>query len=325
MKKYLLHILLLCTLSGFSQIAKYNHFPTMKPHHILDAKLDDISFAYSMRLLESDYEGPIIRLRYTTYTLFLFPTNHYQDFSWGENDIVDIVAINAWRNGNDVFVHTWYDQSGQGRDAVQATLDKQPQFYPDASNPYFEGDGNNDCLTIDTPNGVQDVTNAGKEETVITVMRATNRNQHSFGVLTSSDRWSVHINWRDGNLYFDPGYCCNSTRSFSNNGNVNTWENYSFIRTSTNVIARSGGTQRFNGTHTTGRCTRTEDFAIGWATGNGPTYYSSTGFNEFIMYKTDIITTQVQEIEKNSITFWNLYFFYYEETNITIFVHHYVT
>ena len=47
----------------YGQIANYNHYPTIKPSHILDEKLTDISFAFSMRVLESDYTGAIVRLR----------------------------------------------------------------------------------------------------------------------------------------------------------------------------------------------------------------------------------------------------------------------
>jgi hypothetical protein len=295
---FLFTVCLVCN-DSWSQIASYNQFPTHKPSHILDEKLTSISFSFSMRVLESDYTGPIIRLRRAS-------DNAEQDFSWADNDIVDITAINAWRGASNVFVHTWYDQSGLGRDATQTDTNRQPRFYPDATRPYFQGDGVDDHLLIDTPNGVQDLTNAGDEGTVLTIARATNRNQHSFGVLINSNRWSTHINWGNRNLYFDPGICCNGTRNFYNDSNVNTWELYTFIKTNTNAIARAGGVQRFNGVHTTGRCTLTTDFTIGWANGNQAWAHSNTSFIEFIMYRTDISATEYQEIEENAITFWGI-------------------
>lgn len=299
MKKIILIILSLSALSGYSQIANYNNFPSMKPAHILDENLTNISFAFSMRVVVSDYEGNLVRLRRAS-------DNATQDFGWADNDIVDIAAINAWRGTSLVYVNIWYDQSGLGRNAIQNTTTKQPRFYPDSPLfPYFIGDGTDDCLTV-SGGGLQIVTTAGIQGTVIATMKATNKQQHSFGVLTSSDRWSVHVNWSDGNLYFDPGICCNSPRSFDNSGKVNSWEIYSFIRGSSTVTARSGGVQRFSGTHTSGRCTRTEEFAIGWATGNGSGNYATTSYNEFIMYNTDINTTQIQEIETNSQTFWGI-------------------
>jgi hypothetical protein len=137
-------------------------------------------------------------------------------------------------------------------------------------------------------------------------MNATTKSQHSFGVLTGSDRWSTHINWSNNNVYFDPGICCNTTRFFANTCNVNNWIIYTFIKTNTNAIARANGTEKFNGVHTTGRCTRIEDFAIGWATGNESYNHATTSYTEMIMYKTDIAASEYAEIEENAMTFWGI-------------------
>jgi len=211
---YTFIVILYIPITIHGAIANYNHFPTLTPLHILDEKLTNISFAFSMRVLESDYNGPLIRLRRAS-------DNSEKDFGWGDNDIVDVAAINAWRSGSNVYVHTWYDQSGLGRDAVQTISSKQPRFYADVAYPYFQGDGVDDYLTIDTPNGLQDVTHAGKEGTIISILQATNNNQYTFGVLYGTDRWSTHTNWSNGSIYFDPGICCNNPRSFSNNTNTN--------------------------------------------------------------------------------------------------------
>ena len=300
-KNYLSGFIVLCLLPMIlhGAITNYNHFPSLKPSHILDQRRTNISFAFSMRVIESDYNGPIIRLRRAG-------DNAQRDFSWGDDDIVDVTAINTWRNGANVYVYTWYDQSGLGRNAVQTTQNRQPRFYPNTTMPYFQGDGSNDHLTVDTPNGIQDVTNNGNQGTVLTVMKATTKSQHSFGVLTGGNRWSTHINWSNNNVYFDPGICCNNPRFFANTSNVNNWILYTFIKTNSNAIARANSIEKFNGTHTTGRCTRTEDFAIGWATGNESGGHATTSFTEMIMYKTDIIASEYQEIEENVMTFWGI-------------------
>lgn len=292
-------VMFLLPIMMYGSIANYNQFPTLKPSHILDEKLTNISFAFSMRVLESDYTGPLVRLRRAS-------DNAEKDFLWGDNDIVDSTAIDAWRAGSNVFIHTWYDQSGLGRDAIQTTRNRQPRFHPDMSQPYFAGDGTNDHLTVDTPNGIQDVTNNGNEGTVLLVLNATTKQQHTFGVLTGSDRWSTHINWSNNNVYFDPGICCNTPRFFANGVNVSAWKQYTFIKTNAIAIARTGGVEKFNGTHTTGRCTRREDFAIGWATGSESGAHSNTSFSELIMYKIDISSIEYQDIEDNAIRFWGL-------------------
>lgn len=304
MKKALIYLFVFFTISGYSQIGNYNFFPTLQPQHILDEKLTNISFAYSMRVLESDYEGPLVKLRRAS-------DNKYMDFGWASNDIVDVAAINAWRQGSEVFIVIWYDQSNSGRNAMQTTIDKQPQFIiSNALLPYFKGDGANDCLTVE--NGeIKFVTNNGIEGTVIATMMATNKDNFSFGVRdidNIKNRWSSHVSWSDNQLYFDPGECCNGpARSIDNKANLNKWDTYSFIRAANTSTIRSSISQKT--TSFTGQClipNTDSRFGIGFATGAFSREYATTGFNEFIMYKTDIAVTQVQEIEADAKTFWNI-------------------
>lgn len=295
----ILFVFLFTITIGCGQVILYNQYPSLTPSHILDEKLTDISFALSMRVLESDFNGALIRLRRES-------DNAERDFGWGDNDIVDVAAIDNWRAGSNVYIHTWYDQSGLGRDAIQTTMTLQPQFYPDVSLPYFQGDGTDDHLTIDTPQGIQDVTNSGAEGSVLTIIKTTNKTQHSFGVLTGTDRWSIHGNWSGNTFYFDPGICCNNPRSFANSDGANIWQHYVLIRKNGQVIMRRNGLEKVNGTYSNGPCTRTEDFAIGWATGDQSIYHSTTGFIELIMYKIDIPEMEYEDIEENAIIFWNL-------------------
>ena len=290
--------------SIISQIGNYNHFPTLKPFHILDNGLRNISFALSMRILESEYDGPLIRLRRAS-------DDEEKDFYWGDNNKVDVNAINAWRNGSDVFVHTWYDQSNLGRNAVQTEKTAQPQFFPEPIRPYFKGDGVKDYLIIDTPNGIQDVTNAGDQGTVIGVIKAAGKNdEYTFGVSVGHNRWSAHLNWGNGLNYFDPGRCCNGVRSYDNKINSDVWQVYVFIKTDTNSIIRTGKEEKINGEFTHLNCTLMLDFAIGWSN-NGNINpenqgHSIASFTELIMYRTDINADQYKKIEENSADFWDL-------------------
>lgn len=289
-------VLLLILLSGtvFGQIANYNQYPTLHTYKSLDDKLDSISFAFSMRQLRTDYVGPILRLRRAS-------DNAQKDFCKGFNDIVDIDSINLWRNGSNVFVTIWYDQSGLGRNAVQTNSTFQPRFIPDSARPYFFGDGANDRLDVLT--SIQTLTNAGVNGTISTVIYSTKRSQNSFGSLVGSNRWSAHINWSNDNLYFDPGICCNNPRNFVNPNNV--WRQYTFIRTTTRTIARRNNVQQFNGTHTNGRCTINNTFGILYANGHNGSY-STCRFSELIMYKYDIASSKYEALEKEQISFWNL-------------------
>ncbi len=282
---------------AFGQISNYNYFPSLSPSHILDTKLDSLNFALSFRILLSDYNGPLVRLRRAS-------DNAQKDFFHADNDIVDIAAINTWRAGSNVYVVKWYDQGPLGYDAIQLTDNRQPRFYPSTTKPYFKGDGINDHLTVEV--GLQSLTKNGVNGTVLSIVKASPKYQHTFGVLVGIDRWSTHINWSNNNLYFDPGICCNNPRYFYNLSGNNVWDIYTFIRTDTHVISRKGGVQKINGTHTTGPCTINNYFTIGWANGSQPVAHSTSSFLEFVMYKIDISATEYTNIEQNSILFWGL-------------------
>ncbi len=292
----------------------------MKPSHILDESKENISFAFSMRILESDYEGPIIRLRRSN-------DNDIKDFSWGENDIVDIDAINAWRGGNTVFVVQWFDQSGLNRHAIQTVANLQPQFMPNAFRPYLVGDGLNDRLIVST--GTQTITQQGKNGSVFGVFLATDRADSAFGVINGSngsDRWLTHINWNNERCYFDPGFCCVNvdTRSFINNlpnatnpGSLGIWDQYSFIRrdnpldtNNDRIILRLGGTEESNDPFADNlRCTIDYNFgicAIINNTTNNAVSFSNTRIQEIIMYAEGKNDFFINEIETNQISFWNL-------------------
>ncbi|MFS4494798.1 hypothetical protein [Maribacter sp. 2308TA10-17] len=315
MKKLLLFFLILQLTSISAQVENYNLFPSMAPSHLLDDKLEDISFAFGLRVLESDYNGPLIRLRRAN-------DNSEMDFFCRDDDKVDIEAINTWRNGANVFVTRWYDQSGLGRDAFQTTTFRQPRFIPDATQPYWAGDGN-DVLIV--PENFQNLTESGKNGSVLGIFYATDRSQIPFGVISGGERWLVHINWNNEQCYFDPGYCCNNPRSFINNlpthptnpGSLNAWDQYSFVRrdnpSNTNVdkvILRLKGVQKANGNFPNNQsCNLTFNFGLGSAISNSfntPSQGSTTRFAEIIMYKVGLQDDQIDAIEQNQITFWNL-------------------
>ena len=292
--KKLLFLTLIFSGCCFGQIAQYNNFPTKHYYHILDDKEDSLSFALSMRQLRTDYVGPLIRLRRAS-------DNAEQDFCKGQNDIVDIDSINSWRNGSNVFVTVWYDQSDSNRNAVQTNQAFQPRFVPDSARPYFFGDGINDKLNISTD--IKVLTNNGANGTVFSVIYSTNRNQTAWGsVASGGNRWFVHMNWGNGRAYFDPGDCCNNPRSFINPGN--TWSTITCIRTTTNVIMRRNNVQQFNGTYNLSDFTGSSVFGI-LHTGAGSSH-ATNRFTELIMYKYDISSAKVSSIEQDQMSWWNL-------------------
>ncbi len=293
MKKILLIILIFIGQFEINaQILHHNQLPTLFD--------ENINFIFSMRQVNLEYDGPLIRLRRSS-------DNTELDFSPASSGaLISNSAINSWRAGSNVFVVIWYDQSGWGRDAIQPIASRQPSFTPNGTRPYFAGDASNDFLEIKT--GFQELSDSGINASVLAVMYATQTAQFTFGVVDSlngSNRWSGHINWSDNNVYFDPGFCCNSTRSFSNSGGAGNWRHYTLMRTKDSTIARLNGVNQFAGLHPNSRCTSNNFFRLCHA-GNLSNQFSDTRFMEFIMYNSNINYSIIGEIEQSAINFWGL-------------------
>jgi hypothetical protein len=97
--------------------------------------------AYSVRKLSSTYSGPCMKVRkddgVDTGTDIGFDSN-------GNLNTADIEAHCGTDNG---YVVTWYDQSGSGNDATQATAGNQPQIYNGTA---VITDNNRPCLYFPT-------------------------------------------------------------------------------------------------------------------------------------------------------------------------------
>jgi hypothetical protein len=78
--------------------------------------------AYSLRLLDSTYEGSAIRVRRAS-------DNAEQDIGFDAGGDLDTTALATFCSGTDGFVKVWYDQSGNGNDATQTTTGNQPKIY----------------------------------------------------------------------------------------------------------------------------------------------------------------------------------------------------
>jgi len=86
---------------------------------IADYIANDPVVVYSTRHINSLYSGPLVKLRRDS-------DNATSDFSATLGNFVDWAAVDTWAGGANIFVETWYDQSGYDYHAIQTTLSKQP-------------------------------------------------------------------------------------------------------------------------------------------------------------------------------------------------------
>jgi hypothetical protein len=77
--------------------------------------------AYSVRRLSSTYEGALIRVREDV-------GDEEADIGFDANGDLDTTALLAHCGGNNGFITTWYDQSGNTLNYIQSTESQQPQI-----------------------------------------------------------------------------------------------------------------------------------------------------------------------------------------------------
>jgi hypothetical protein len=104
--------------------------------------------AYSLRKLRNGYYGFAIRVRRSS-------DNAEQDIAFNTSGGLDTTSLLAFVGSGNGFVTTWYDQSGNGKHAVQTTAANQPFIVNTGvvntynSKPCVKFDGNGDY--IETP------------------------------------------------------------------------------------------------------------------------------------------------------------------------------
>lgn len=101
--------------------------------------------AYSIRKLYADtiYAGPQIRVRRVTDSQLANVTFDAQGVVQKVTTVTDpavtttgSTALDTWSSGANVFIETWYDQSGNARHATQTTAANQPQLISGSTVPY---------------------------------------------------------------------------------------------------------------------------------------------------------------------------------------------
>ena len=77
--------------------------------------------AYSLRKLDCDYSGYAVRVRRSS-------DNAEQDIGFTANGDFDTSSLKIFVGSNDGHVTKWYDQSGNGLNAIQTTSASQPRI-----------------------------------------------------------------------------------------------------------------------------------------------------------------------------------------------------
>lgn len=276
------------------------------------------SFGFSLRQISSSYTGYAVRVRRST-------DNARADIDFDLEDQT-LVTLNSTAtlvsNGSsttlatfkgiaDLFVEIWYNQSGDPNfNAVQTTNSRQPELRFNTAGTgntkpsvYFNG---NHWLEIKQP--IENILDGGRLGSFILWTKPErNKAQFSFGTRFSDNwRWSFHINWSDGRVYFDAAEtCCAANRSYPNGANLNQYNSYTFIRGLNYKTARVNKVNTsLNNSPATSTAKTGGEFWLGW-NWQGTNGRYEGNLSEVFMFKTDISQEEADSIETNQIKFWD--------------------
>ena len=166
------------------------------------------------------------------------------DVGFDSNKELDTAAIAAYGGSNDVFVETWYDQSGSGNNAVQATTANRPKIYDGTTGavilengkPAVQFDGSNDTMV-----SVSAYTPSSSMAQILVVNGLSSSTDQIIG--DNSDRKAgMALRIQSGNFNYFNGYTTGqNTISITANSNQNL--HFYGRDTSSNFYARLNGSE----------------------------------------------------------------------------------
>ena len=190
--------------------------------------------AYSVRRLSSTYEGALMEVRIDTVGQPVY------DIGFDANGDLDTADLISKAAGNDAFVRTWYDQSGNANNAQQTTTSNQPQIVSSGSiltlnsKPAVDFNGTTSSLLSASASNMDNVT----ESYIFSVLNIDTygANEYAFGV-----RYGAN-----GNML---GASTSSTIRYWNNPSAYTQVDFTSVGITTQILL-SGN---YNGTSLVGR------------------------------------------------------------------------
>lgn len=155
--RLILAILFLFSISAQGQIINasqpYRPFAVVAADTLLLDTYSGAAAAYSLRKLRTAYTGSAIRVRRSN-------DNTEQNIGFTSAGDLDTASLKTFVGANSGFVTTWYDQSGNARNATQTTATNQPRIVNAGTVERRSGDislvydGSNDFLEAASTSGL---------------------------------------------------------------------------------------------------------------------------------------------------------------------------
>jgi hypothetical protein len=319
-------ILLFLSLGADAQMiikAHANYRPLAQP--VVNLLLDDYpnaAAAYSLRKLDKDYTGSAIRVRRSN-------DNSEQDIGFTSSGDLDTASLKTFVGANSGFVTTWYDQSGNARNATQTTAANQPRIVNagtvDRKNgePYLDFDGSNDILSVPSSTATFKFLHDGTENFIAVVSHIDASVGCCQAIIETTNASSSHIGaeiLHSGTFLFGELVVRGVTNTYAvENVTANNVINTNVFlltanRDADNATAANrselytnGGTAVKNNTRTSSVSTSnsTANLTFG-GIANNAAYNLNGGFQEIIIYNSNQSSNRTG-IESNINTYYSIY------------------
>jgi hypothetical protein len=315
-------ILLFCCLGADAQMiikAHANYRPLAQP--VVNLLLDDYpnaAAAYSLRKLDKDYTGNAIRVRRSN-------DNSEQDIGFTSSGDLDTASLKTFVGaGNGAGVAIFYDQSGNGRNAVQSTAALQPTIMSngdigrrggkvaiiyDGTNDYLEA-ASTSGLTI-SPTSFYAVSSRGNTANELRTVFSTGilSVQRGYGIFYSlTEAPSLTQDRLYNQVRFQTGSQVSLRGNYTNTINTNNLF-FSTVTTTSNNTWYNGGNNASE-TYSYTNNTTTANITIGVRASplsTAPyTFYLNGSTSEIVIWQSDQSSNRTG-IETNINTYWTIY------------------
>ena len=253
--------------------------------------------AYSLRLLDKSYTGDAIVVRRSS-------DNTTQNIGFVNNEL-DTATLESFCSGTDGFVTTWYDQSGNANDVVNATASQQPKIVNSGSTILENGKAAIQWDGVDDELNFSGDISATEVSSIIVAKAITHGvNNRFFGWKNSSFSFlSTLIQGANSTLLRGMSQTSDTTQGLLYNGVDYT--NNSLISMYNALIWRINGNE-FSGAVSTGSTgvRNTNGLALG-SRGDGGND-GNVQFQEAIFYPNDQSTNRTG-IETNINSYYSIY------------------
>jgi hypothetical protein len=264
--------------------------------------------AYSLRKLRNAYTGDAIRVRRTD-----LAESDIGFTSTGALDTTALLAFTGTGALNNGFITTWYDQSGNARNATQTTAINQPQIVSSGSVLTLTGLGSaNPCIRFDGINDFFIIANTipistGDKFSIYQVDKKTTSNSIAMyisGVSAGNISGPIGpLHYSDGNIYITSKI--NSTTDNYNFGalsgnNYNLFSHYSLDSTTSSKFYVNNTILNLSSSSSQGRVASFSRI------GNRGAEFSNSSGQELIFYLSDQFNNN-SAINSNINTYYGIY------------------